>query len=143
LAESGGQTEATAGDNTPTQRRKVAESLGGKPVCDKALFAEGCAPEEADRQLRANLKETLSELQTALRSRQPSVDFNRLDRRQQETLVDFVYTKGFKGLAPELIAAVLVRDWERFAGEHLYVRYVGHAPDHPRNKAFAQRWGIP
>ena len=25
---------------------------------------------------------------------------------------------------------------------YLYVRYAGHAPDHPRNKAFAQRWGI-
>ena len=31
----------------------------------------------------------------------------------------------------------------RLAAEHLYVRYAGHAPDHARNKAFAQRWSIP
>nr|MDQ3625497.1 hypothetical protein [Verrucomicrobiota bacterium] len=63
--------------------------------------------------------------------------------RQQETLLDFAHSEGVDGLRAELIAEVLARNWASVVGEHLYVRYAGHAPDHPRNKAFAQRWAIP
>ncbi len=34
------------------------------------------------------------------------------------------------------------RYWDKLVGECLYVRYAGHAPDHARNKTFAQRWNI-
>lgn len=114
-----------------------------QPVWDKALFATGCTREEADAHLRAALSRTQAALTTALATRQPAVDFIRLDRRQQETLLDLAHTGGVAGLRPALIAAVLAGDWARVVNEHLYVRYAGHAPDHPRNKAFAQRWDIP
>ncbi len=112
-------------------------------VWNQALFAEGCTPEAADVHLREALQHSVSEVQARLQREQPPVDFARLDRRQQETLVDLAHTEGVKGLTSELVAAVLARDWERLANDHLYIRYAGHAPDHPRNKAFAQRWGIP
>jgi hypothetical protein len=63
-----------------------------------------------------------------------------LDQRQRETLLDLTYTEGT--LRPDLVKAVLARDWPRMINGHLYVRYAGHAPDHARNKAFAARWGI-
>jgi hypothetical protein len=48
----------------------------------------------------------------------------------------------FPGAKDAVFAAVLAGDWTRVVGGHLYVRYAGHAPDHPRNKAFAQRWNV-
>lgn len=114
-----------------------------QPVWDKRLHEEGCSREEADRRFRAGLARTLAGLTSALAARQPRCDFDCLDKRQQETLLDFAHTEGAAALRPELVAAVLARDWERLAGQHLYVRYAGHVPDHPRNKAFAQRWNIP
>ncbi|MBM3860782.1 MAG: hypothetical protein FJ395_14175 [Verrucomicrobia bacterium] len=99
-------------------------------VWDKTLFAKGCTKAEAEQRLRADLERTLA----ALRATDPG-----LDQRQEETLLDFAYTEGLNNLKPEFVAAVLAKDWERIVKEHLYVRYAGHAPDHPRNKAFFQR----
>jgi hypothetical protein len=79
---------------------------------------------------------------TLLAARSPAVDFDKLDRRQQETLLDLAHTETVDALNPELTAAVLAGDWTRMVRDHLYIRYAGHAPDHPRNKAFAQRWEI-
>jgi hypothetical protein len=112
-------------------------------VWDKALHAHGCTREEAEQHLRAELARTSHELRMALAARQPAVEFTRLDRRQQETLLDVAHSEGIAGLRPEFVAAVLAKDWPRMIDGHLYVRYAGHAPDHPRNKAFAQRWSIP
>ncbi|MEA3210332.1 MAG: hypothetical protein QOE70_3389 [Chthoniobacter sp.] len=124
--------------STPEGRR-----IGSRQaVWDKALFANGCSREEAGHRLRADLSRALAELKIVLASRQPAVVFAELDQRQQETLLDFAQTEGVTALRPELMSTVLARDWPRLAGEHLYVRYAGHAPDHPRNKAFADRWGI-
>lgn len=125
--------------STPQGRR-----IGWRQVVwDEQLFAKGCTREEAGQHLRADLARTSIELKTMLASRQPAVDFTSLDRRQQETLLDFAWSEGVTALRPELVAAVLARDWTRLSGEHLYVRYAGHAPDHPRNKAFVQRWNFP
>lgn len=57
-------------------------------------------------------------------------------------LLDFAHSEGIAALRPEFVSAVPAGDWPRVIGDHLYVRYAGHAPDHPRNKAFAQRWNI-
>jgi hypothetical protein len=122
--------------STP-QGRRIAWR---QPVWDKALFARGCRPQEAEQQLRADVNRTLVKLKTNLAAREPPVDFRQLDRRQQETLLDFAHTEGVAGLRPELVSAVLGRDWNRLINQHLYVRYAGHAPDHVRNKAFAERW---
>ena len=86
------------------------------------------------------MNRTLVKLKTNLAAREPPVDFRQLDRRQQETLLDFAHTEGVAGLRPEFVSAVLGRDWNRLINQHLYVRYAGHAPDHVRNKAFAERW---
>ena len=115
--------------STP-QGRRIAWR---QPVWDKALFARGCTRAEAEQRLRADLGRTLAELLAA----HPG-----LDRRQQETLLDFAYTEGVSNLKAEFATAVLAGDWDRVAKQHLYVRYAGHAPDHARNKAFAKRWGI-
>jgi hypothetical protein len=110
--------------STPQGRR-----IGWRqPVWDKALFATGCTRAEAEQRLRADLGRVLATLPAGL------------DQRQQETLLDLTYTEGT--LRPELVKAVLARDWPRMINGHLYVRYAGHAPDHARNKAFAARWGI-
>jgi hypothetical protein len=125
--------------STPLGRR-----IGWRqPVWDNALYAKGCTPEEAVRQMRAPLGATLAALKTRLSARRPAVDFDHLDKRQQETLLDFAYTEGVDGLHEDFLDAVLKRNWERLVRDLLYVRYDGHAPDHPRNKDFAQRWGIP
>jgi len=110
---------------------------------DDSLFASGCSRETAEQQLRIELRRTLGDLKGALAARQPAVDFARLDQRQQETFLDFAHSGGVRGLREEFVSAVLAGDWPRLAKEHLYVRYAGHVPDHPRNKAFAQRWSIP
>ena len=122
--------------STP-QGRRIAWR---QPVWDKALFARGCTPQEAEQQLRTDVNRTLVKLKTNLAAREPPVDFRQLDRRQQETLLDFAHTEGVAGLRPEFVSAVLGRDWNRLINQHLYVRYAGHAPDHVRNKAFAERW---
>lgn len=125
--------------STPQGRR-----IGWRqPVWDRALFAEGCTRDEADTHLRASLARAAEELTSALAARQPAVNLASLDQRQRETLLDFAHTEGVAALPPGLVAAVLAGDWPRMITEHLYVRYAGHAPDHPRNKAFAQRWNIP
>jgi hypothetical protein len=112
-------------------------------VWDETLYAQGCSQAEAERHLRTGLSHTLEELKAVLRSRTPTLDLTQLDERQRETLLDFAHTEGVSEIRPELIAAVLANDWASLINEHLYVRYAGHAPDHPRNKAFARRWKIP
>ncbi|MCX6968102.1 MAG: hypothetical protein NTZ46_10080 [Verrucomicrobia bacterium] len=125
--------------STPQGRRIGARQI----LWDKALYAKGCSREEAEQHLRADLSRVLAELKRVLAARQPSVSFDKLGRRQQETLLDLAYTETVGGLSPKLISAVLADDWNRVVNEHLYVRFAGHAPDHVRNKAFAVRWGIP
>jgi hypothetical protein len=125
--------------STPQGRR-----IGWRqPIWDDALFAKGCSRETADEQLRLELRRTLGDLKAALAARRPAVDFDSLDRRQQETLLDFAHSEGASGMRAEFISAVLAGDWESVVQNHFYVRYTGHVPDHARNKAFAQRWGIP
>ncbi|HTF13151.1 MAG TPA: hypothetical protein VK643_00615, partial [Burkholderiales bacterium] len=124
--------------STP-QGRRIAWR---QSVWDKALFAHGCTREEAEQHLRADLERALADVQVSLAKRTPAAEFAKLDQRQQETLIDFAYTEGVASLRPDLLAAVLAGDWTRVVGEHLYVRYAGHAPDHARNKAFARRWNI-
>jgi GH24 family phage-related lysozyme (muramidase) len=99
-------------------------------VWDKTLFANGCTKAEAEQRLRAELERTLA----VLRAAHPG-----LDQRQEETLLDFAHSEGIGNLKPEFVSAVLARDWDRIVKQHLYVRYAGHAPDHPRNKAFLGR----
>ena len=125
--------------STP-QGRRIAWR---QAVCDGTLFAKGCTREEAGQRLRVELGRTLGEFETALAARDASVNFATLDGRQQETLLDFASSEGIAGLRAEFVSAVLAGDWSRVVSEHLYVRYAGHAPDHPRNKAFAQSWEIP
>jgi len=122
--------------STP-QGRRIAWR---QPVWDLGLFAHGSTRDEAEQHLRAELGHALDALKESLAARQPPVDFTRLDRRQQETLLDFAHSEGAAGLHPEFVAAVLAGDWPRVMNQHLYVRYAGHAPDHPRNKAYADRW---
>ena len=114
-----------------------------QPVWDNALFATGSTRDVAQQHLENELRRTLGDLKAALSARQPAIDFDRLDHRQQETLLDFTYTEGVKGLRGEFVAVVLSGDWLRLVKDHLYVRYAGHVPDHARNKAFASRWSIP
>jgi len=122
--------------STP-QGRRIAYR---RTVWDKALYAQGCTPEEADQRLREDLGRTQASLARQLSAQNPPVDFTTLDHRQRETLLDLAYTEGT--LKPELLQAVLNRDWDGMSKDHLYVRYGGHAPDHVRNKAFATRWQI-
>jgi len=89
------------------------------------------------------LNQTLSELKSALAGRKPAVDFGRLELRQQECLLDLSHTEGTAALPEALLAAVLANDWPKIIRDHSYVRYAGHAPDHPRNNAFAERWVYP
>lgn len=120
--------------STPLGRR-----IGWRqPVWDKSLFARGCTHDEAAVQLRTSLSRTLAELKTMLSKR--GIDYAKLDERQQETLLDLAHSESVGGLRQPFIDAVLARDWARMVNEHLYVRYLGHAPDHARNKAFAKRW---
>jgi hypothetical protein len=111
-----------------------------QPVWDKALFARGCTREEAAVELRASLSRTLADLKAMLSKR--GADFDKLDPRQQETLLDLACSETVGGLRESFVAAVLARDWPRLVSEHLYIRYQGHAPDHARNKAFAKRWNV-
>jgi hypothetical protein len=107
---------------------------------DKSLFAEGCSAEEAEQRLRASVARAQANLTERLASRTPSVDFQQLDVRQKETLLDFAFTERVDDLRDEFVAAVVAGDWKRVVDEHMYVRFAGHAPDHPRNRAFAARW---
>lgn len=111
-----------------------------QPVWDKALFARGCTREEAEKHLRIELNRAHADIIAVLGKRQPAVDFAALDGRQQETLLDFILSEGVAGLKPQFMDAVLARDWDRLVNGHLYVRFAGHAPDHPRNREFAARW---
>lgn len=124
--------------STP-QGRRIAWRL---PVWDKRLYHDGCTADEATQQLRATLGEIQEELRSTLARRTPPVAFAELDRRQQETLLDLALSESTSRLNPDFLAAVLARDWQRMIRSHLYVRYAGHAPDHSRNKAFAERWAI-
>ena len=124
--------------STPQGRRIAAR----QPVWDDTLFAKGCTREEAGQHLRSDLGHTLIALKKMLASRTPTVDFDKLEQRQQETLLDLAHTETVAALRPEFIASVLARAWTRMVHDHLYIRYAAHAPDHPRNKAFARRWNI-
>ncbi len=113
-------------------------------VWDDALFAKGCTRETADEQLRLELRRTLGDLKAALAARHPAADFDTLDRRQQETLLDFAHSEGVNRIREEFIQAVPAPiGVAPVCKDHFYVRSTGHVPDHARNKAFAQRWGIP
>jgi hypothetical protein len=124
--------------STPQGRRIAWRQI----IWDNALFAVGCTHEEAEQHLRSDLAHTLIALKKMLAARTPAMDFDQLNQRQQETLLDFAFTESIEALRPEFLTAVLARDWPRVAQDHLYIRYAGHAPDHLRNKAFAQRWNI-
>lgn len=121
--------------STPQGRR-----IGfGLAVWDKRLFAEGCTEAEANAQLGAELFRTHSELQTILAKRPPAMT---LTPQQSEVLLDFAHSEGVGNLRADFLAAVLANDWPHILREHSYVRYCGSAPDHARNKAFAQRWQL-
>ena len=109
-------------------------------IWDKALYADGCTPQEAEVHLRADLARSQEYIKTLLASRAPPIDYAKLDQRQRETLLDLACTEGT--LRPEITDAVIAQNWDDFAKNVLYARYAGHAPDHVRNKAFAQRWNI-
>ena len=125
--------------STPQGRRIGARQA----VWDNALYASGCTPDEARERLCAELNQTLAELKNALADRKPVVDFAQLDLRQQECLLDFAQTEGAAAIPETFLAAVLANDWPKIIHDHSYVRYAGHAPDHPRNKAFVERWLYP
>lgn len=114
-----------------------------EPVWDNDLFARGCSPDEADKHFRATIARAEAALKKMLAGRSSPVDFSSLDKRQQETLLDFVNSEGVAGMCPEFLRAVIARDWNRVVSEHFYIRFAGHTPDHSRNKAFARRWSIP
>ena len=80
-------------------------------------------------------------LKQRLAARTPAVDFAGLSTRQQEMLLDFAWTEGAARVPAEFLETVLQGDWPRLGSEHRYIRYLGHAPDHARNKAFAARFG--
>jgi hypothetical protein len=111
-------------------------------VWDKALYANGCTPQEAEEHLRADLNRICAELEVKCAAQKPAIEFVQLDRRQQETLLDLAYSEGVAGLSEELVSCVLASDWKKLADAHLYVRYAGAAPDHPWNVAFVEYWNI-
>jgi hypothetical protein len=124
--------------STPLGRR-----IGWRQIVwDKAHYDVGCDPADAERAFRNDLLRTAIQLQKKLAERSPAVDFNTLDERQRETLLDLAVSNGVAGLSDELLECVLARDWNRMTRECLYIRYAGHAPDHARNRAFAKRWEI-
>jgi hypothetical protein len=125
-------------NSTPQGRR-----IGWRQaVWDKALYANGCAPQEAEEHLRADLNRICAELEVKCAAQKPAIEFAQLDRRQQETLLDLAYSEGVAGLSEELVSCVLASDWKKLANAHLYVRYAGAAPDHPWNVAFVEYWNI-
>lgn len=111
-------------------------------VWDDHLYADGLSVAEAEARLRADLRRVQAGLSQRLGQRRPAVEWRTLDRRRRETLLDFGFSEGVDRLNAELVESVLAADWETMVAKHLYVRYLGHAPDHARNKAFAERWGI-
>ncbi len=122
--------------STPQGRR-----IGWKQaVWTKDLYANGCTPQEAEQHLRSDLARAQDYVIKLLAARSPAVEYSKLDRRQQETLLDLAYTEG--KLSPEIVETVVAGNWDRFVSEVLYARYGGHAPDHVRNKAFFVRWDI-
>jgi len=70
----------------------------------------------------------------------PGADWDSLVTEQREILLDFGLSEGPASVPADVLAAVLARDWGKFFDSHRYVRYAGPAPDHVRNKAFAERW---
>lgn len=124
--------------STP-QGRRIAFGLA---VWDKRLFAEGCTEAQADGQLRAELYRAHSQLQAMLAKRTPARALATLTPRQREVLLDFAQSEGVARLREDFLEAVLADDWPRIQREHSYVRYCGSAPDHARNKAFAQKWEV-
>jgi len=104
-------------------------------VWHKSLYSEGCTREEADSRFRGQIHWVINRLRDSL-------DYEKLDQRQRETLIDFAISEGVDKISATLQAAIKSRDWDEVVGECLYVRYAGHAPDHARNKAFAERWKI-
>ena len=125
--------------STPQGRRISARQV----VWDKALYASGCTPDEARERLCADLNQTLTELKSALVDRKPAVDFNRLELRLQECLLDFAHTEGPAALPEEFLAAGSPMIGRRSFAITAMFATPGHAPDHPRNKAFAERWVYP
>ena len=74
-----------------------------------------------------------------LAKRVPVLTIESLTGQQREVLLDFAHSEGVANLRADFLAAVLADDWPRILREHSYVRYCGAAPDHARNKAFAQK----
>jgi hypothetical protein len=122
--------------STPLGRRIA----WGLPVWDRRLFTSGCTTDDAERQLRSALAHAAAELTAALAKRSPPVRFAELSRDQREVLLDFALSEGVGGIRADVLVAVIAGDWAVLGHGHRYVRYAGAAPDHARNKAFAERW---
>jgi hypothetical protein len=118
--------------STP-QGRRIAWRL---PVWDKGFYAAGCTAKEAEERLRGDVSQAAADLA----ARPVPVAFERLAPEQKEILLDMALSEGAANLHADLLAAVLARDWNGVVQRHLYIRYAGPAPDHARNKAFAERW---
>jgi hypothetical protein len=111
-----------------------------RPAEDKALYARGETPAEAEHHLREGLAATLKSLEPWLARTYPSQPFSSLDPRAQEILLDRAFTGGVENLPPAFCEAVFRADWDTLLDRHLYVRGPGGWPDTTQNRAFAFRW---
>ena len=124
--------------STPLGRRIA----WGLPVWDKALFAKGCTEAEADVRLRLELECTAAETDAILKKWTPPTTLGELSSRQREWLLDFALTETASRIPETVINAILADDLRQLARDHRYIRYAGPAPDHPRNRAFVDRWRL-
>jgi hypothetical protein len=124
--------------STPLGRRIA----WGLPIWDKALFAKGCTEAEADAQFRRELEYAAVETDAILKKRTPPATIGGLSNRQREWLLDFALTETASRIPETVIHAILADDLRQLARDHRYVRYAGPAPDHPRNRAFVDRWKL-
>lgn len=124
--------------STPLGRRIA----WGLPVWDKTLFAKGCTEVEANARLRVELECAAAEANAILKKRIPTTAFEELSERQRELLLDFALTESAPRISKAVLNSILADDLRQLAREHRYVRYAGAAPDHPRNRAFVERWKL-
>lgn len=111
------------------------------PVEDKALYRQGSAKVDAEKQLRAHAEAALTELKAYLAAHYPEHPFTSLSRKSQEILLDYACSEGAANLQPEFYAIVIVEDWPTLFDSFLYIRWVEKGwPDTAKNKAFADRW---
>ena len=130
---------ARMGAIIPIPHRKAVASPGGSPSGTRPSSPTVARPRKPSNTSAPTSAASTPELRAVLAARPLSVDIATLDQRQRDTLLDLALTEGVTGLRAELIDAVLAHNWTRIIDELLYVRYAGHAPDHDRNKAFAER----